>query len=126
MLINTLNPNVAYVVTEVVTSQHLLYPMKKTHVLFFIVFLLGKISSAQFPGGLDVGGSSAPKIFDGKISGKVAESLNGKPIEFANIALYQSGSEKPTDGTVTDDKGFFKLKNIHSSWRLCGTRNECL
>lgn len=65
---------------------------------------------AQFPGM----GSSAPKIYDGKISGVIIDSTSGKPVEFANVALFDKGSSKPIDGTVSDEKGSFKLKNIRS------------
>jgi len=84
----------------------------KKYFLFLFSFLAAVVSSAQFPGGMGGGGSSAPKIYDGKISGVVAEKTSGSAIEFANIALYVEGNEKPTDGTVTDEKGYFKLKDI--------------
>ena len=82
------------------------------YTLFLLIFFTAEFSSAQFPGGLGGGGSAPPKIYDGKISGFVSEKTSGKPIEFANIALYEKGSDKPADGTVTDEKGIFKLKNI--------------
>src|SRR5215213_221950 len=96
--------------------------MKELFLILF-TFLNLQHSFAQFPGGFGGGGgSSAPKIHDGKISGTVAEKNSGKAIEFANIALYQSGSDKPSDGTVTDDVGFFKLKNIkNGTYRLTVT-----
>ena len=80
--------------------------------LFIIILFFAGAASAQFPGGMTGGGSAAPKIYDGKISGIVSEKNSGNPIEFANIALYEVGKDKPADGTVTDDKGNFKLKNI--------------
>ncbi|MCX6275502.1 MAG: TonB-dependent receptor [Bacteroidetes bacterium] len=96
--------------------------MKKAILLFYPIFLLCEIAFAQFPGGFGGGGSSAPKIYDGKVSGVVIEKLNGKPIEFANIALYKTGSDKPEDGTVTDDKGLFKIKNIkNGNYRITVT-----
>ena len=49
-----------------------------------------------------MGGSQPEKIYDGKISGTVLDSLTRKPVEFANIVLFKRGSEKPLDGTVTD------------------------
>ncbi len=87
--------------------------MKKIIALVLVSLFLSKITSAQFPGGFGGGGgSSTPKIYDGKISGTVVEKQSAKPIEFANIALYSGSSEKPTDGTVTDEKGNWKLKNL--------------
>jgi hypothetical protein len=58
------------------------------------------------------GGGSAEKIYDGKISGTVIYDVDQNPVEFANIALFKSGTPKPIDGTVTDEKGVFRLKNI--------------
>ena len=82
---------------------------------FLVSFIaLTDLSSAQFPGLPGGGGGGEPKIYDGKISGTVTESVSGTPIEFANIALYESGKKKPVDGTVTDEKGNFKLKNIRN------------
>ncbi|CAN5594776.1 outer membrane beta-barrel family protein [soil metagenome] len=86
--------------------------MKKNILFLFLFFILAKIAEAQFPGGFGGGSGSSPKIYDGKIAGTVTEKISGKVIEFANVALYETGSQKPTDGTVTDEKGSFKLKNI--------------
>jgi ferric enterobactin receptor len=94
----------------------------KNKFLLLSFLLHAGISPAQFPGGFGGSGGAPPKIYDGKISGTVAEKITGAPIEFANIALYESGKEKPADGTVTDGKGFFRLKNIkNGSYRLTVT-----
>lgn len=82
---------------------------------FFLLFFLVACSAttmAQFPGGGMMGGSS--KIYDGKITGTVVDSLTKKPVEFASIALYELGSAKPIDGVVTDEHGDFKLKNLRN------------
>ena len=52
------------------------------------------------------------RVWDGKISGTIIESTTREPIEFANISLYHSGIEVPMDGTVTDEQGSFKFKNL--------------
>lgn len=57
-------------------------------------------------------GGSAPKIYDGKITGTILDSLSSKPVEFASVALYERGSEKPIDGVITDEKGAFRIKNL--------------
>jgi ferric enterobactin receptor len=84
--------------------------MKKLLLLFSIAFIFSNVHG-QMPmmGG---GGGSDTKIYDGKVSGIVFDNASAKPIELANIALYKTGSDKPVDGTVTDEKGAFKLKNI--------------
>jgi ferric enterobactin receptor len=83
--------------------------MKRILPLFFLLTILFS-AHAQFPS--MGGGGSETKIYDGKISGTIFDHAASKPIELANIALYKSGSDKPLDGTVSDEKGTFKLKNI--------------
>lgn len=74
--------------------------------------LFSTILNAQMPG---MGGSGGgAKFYDGKISGQVLDGLSGAPVEFANIALFERGSTKPVDGTITDVKGNFRLKNIRN------------
>ncbi len=49
---------------------------------------------------------------DGKISGVLIDSISKQPIEFAAISLVEIKSNRPVDGTTTDDKGKFQIKNI--------------
>src|SRR5436309_2671462 len=84
--------------------------VSKKVLLISILIFTTSFLFAQFPMG--GGGGDQNKIFDGKISGTILDKEKQKPVEFANIALYKTGSEKPLDGTVSDDKGAFKLKNI--------------
>lgn len=103
---------------------------------FFYVLTasLGIISTlqAQFPGGSGGGsrggdgGSRAPGGFgqqqqqampdlpkgNGRVSGTIVDSLTGKPVEYATVALFDIKSGKPIDGTVTDLKGEFLLKGV--------------
>src|SRR5882672_3039336 len=48
----------------------------------------------------------------GKISGTVVDGENNMPVEFANVALIDSKTEKVVDGTMCDDKGKFILHKI--------------
>jgi len=48
----------------------------------------------------------------GKITGRVIDSASGKPVEYATVGLVLVAGNKVVNGTVTDDKGFFKLTNI--------------
>ena len=48
----------------------------------------------------------------GKISGKIIDSISGKPVEYATISLLLQEENKVVNGTTTDDKGFFKLSDI--------------
>ncbi|GAB4039684.1 TonB-dependent receptor [Spirosoma jeollabukense] len=54
-------------------------------------------------------GEIAPKG-NAKISGYVVDSTLTKAVEFANIAVYSTLTNKLVDGTVADDKGKFSLR----------------
>ncbi len=47
----------------------------------------------------------------GRIAGFVLDSTTSKPVEYANIALFDEKNQ-PIDGTTTDQKGAFVLKDI--------------
>lgn len=47
-----------------------------------------------------------------KISGYVVDSTLTKAVEFANVAVYNTLTNKLTDGTVADDKGKFTLNRV--------------
>lgn len=79
--------------------------------LLALVFACNSII-AQIPG-LNLGGGPQ-RIFDGKITGTLLDSLTKKPVEFASVGLYEQGSEKPIDGVLTDGQGDFKLKNLRN------------
>ena len=79
--------------------------------ILLVVFMMITISStAQLMGGM--GGGSSPKIYDGKITGNVVDSVSGSAVGFCTISLFEKGSSKPLDGTVADEKGDFKIKNL--------------
>ncbi len=48
----------------------------------------------------------------GKISGVLTDSLTGKPVEFATVALLQNG--KNLDGTLTDSRGHFTFSHLRT------------
>ena len=47
-----------------------------------------------------------------KLTGIIVDSTSGKPVEFASIALINTQTKKPIDGTVADDKGRFTLNKL--------------
>ncbi|WP_247237334.1 TonB-dependent receptor domain-containing protein [Telluribacter sp. SYSU D00476] len=49
---------------------------------------------------------------NGRISGTLVDSVSNQPVEFAAISLIDTKSNKPIDGTTTDDKGKFTLNRI--------------
>lgn len=48
----------------------------------------------------------------GKISGAILDSAGRVPVEFATVALVDTKTNKPIDGSICDDKGRFSIKNI--------------
>ena len=48
----------------------------------------------------------------GKITGRIVDSLSGKPVEYTSISLTTQSEGKVVNGTTTDDKGVFKLTNV--------------
>lgn len=74
-----------------------------------MLFLAGTALVGQIP----MGSFVQPKG-KGKISGITLDSLSGKPIEYASIAIFRSGSDKPIDGALTDDKGQFDLIELRN------------
>ncbi|GAB3709388.1 outer membrane beta-barrel family protein [Spirosoma flavus] len=69
------------------------------------------------------GGATQPKALPGtagdtrptgtaKIIGSIADSTQGKAVEFASIALFNKSNDKAVDGTVADEKGKFTLPKL--------------
>ncbi|MDA9555215.1 TonB-dependent receptor [Pelobium sp.] len=80
--------------------------MKRFYTLLLSIFLSNFIY-AQFPGA----GATQSSIV-GKISGTILDSLTRKPVDYATISLSKSGQTKSTNGSLADEKGFFKIDNI--------------
>ncbi|HEY2583617.1 MAG TPA: outer membrane beta-barrel family protein [Mucilaginibacter sp.] len=86
--------------------------MKRFYILIAILCSF-VTANAQF--GVGGGGSSIV----GKISGTLIDSLTKKPMDYASVGLYHSGGKSPITGVITDEKGNFKLDNIHpGSYKL--------
>ncbi|MGF7217315.1 outer membrane receptor protein involved in Fe transport [Spirosoma lacussanchae] len=49
---------------------------------------------------------------NGKLSGLLIDSLSGKPIEFATVALINTRTNKPIDGTTSDASGNFTMTRL--------------
>ncbi len=47
-----------------------------------------------------------------KVTGYVVDSMQTKPVDFANVSLFSVALKKVVDGTVCDEKGKFSLKNL--------------
>jgi ferric enterobactin receptor len=74
--------------------------------LLGLIVIFGTVSvKAQIPA---AGGNS----IKGRISGVILDSLSGKPVDYATVSLGRSGSTKNINGSLTDDKGSFKIENV--------------
>lgn len=49
---------------------------------------------------------------NGKVSGVITDSVSKQPVEFASVSLVDLKTNRPVDGTSTDDKGKFSMKNL--------------
>ena len=69
--------------------------------------------SGQQPAAITAGTpADEPPRGNAKLTGIVVDSTTGKPVEFASIALINTQTKKPVDGTVADDKGRFTLNKL--------------
>ncbi|MFM6975319.1 MAG: TonB-dependent receptor domain-containing protein [Sphingobacteriaceae bacterium] len=72
--------------------------------LFIIGLLFIGSTFAQMP----AGGASVT----GRINGLIIDSLTQKPVDYATVGLGRTGSTKTTNGSLSDEKGSFKIDNI--------------
>lgn len=56
--------------------------------------------------------NSGSAQFGGVVSGNVIDASDGKPLEYANIVLFNSTTNEMFTGTVTNPDGNFKLEKI--------------
>jgi len=71
---------------------------KLSLLISLVLFFIGSLQAQQVSG-------------KGKISGRILDSVSGKPIDYASIGLLNQDN-KEVNGTTSDDKGFFILENI--------------
>lgn len=79
--------------------------MKKILVLLSLIYSISAL--AQRPG---FNPENMPKV--GTISGKVVDSEDEKPVEYANIVLYAHRDSSMVTGTITRPDGSFKLEKL--------------
>lgn len=83
--------------------------MKKLVLLSSFLFLTVLWVAAQRPAW--TGKSSGPSI-TGRITGTLIDSITQEPVEFATVVLINPKLDKEVDGTLTDEKGAFKLPEV--------------
>jgi len=83
--------------------------MKKILLTCSLLCFLGNILLGQRPAW---GGQSSGSSITGKITGTLIDSTTNEPVEFATVVLVDGKLGKEIDGTITDEKGEFKLTNV--------------
>ena len=44
-----------------------------------------------------------------RVNGLVSDAMNGKPMEFASVAIYKSSDSSLVTGVITDTSGYFQI-----------------
>ena len=83
--------------------------MKKAVLLLSMLFVLFNAFSQRPDGRMKR--SEEPSIL-GIVQGNVIDSTSKAPVEFAVVELLASKDEKQVNGTITDEKGHFNLKDV--------------
>ena len=82
----------------------------KRFIIFLLLFCSILTAKAQFGGGSSI---------VGKISGTVIDSATKQPLDYVAVAIMRSGGKVPINGVLTDDKGAFKINDMHpGSYKL--------
>jgi outer membrane receptor protein involved in Fe transport len=97
-----------FIVTFGVISPPIIKIVKMKRILL-LIFIICSVISAKAQFGVGGGGSTIV----GKISGQVTDSITHKALDYGTISLFRAGGKSPITGVLTDDKGNFKLDNVH-------------
>ncbi len=84
----------------------------KFFLLFLISILFFQVSKAATDYKTDSIRSRNLPGGNGRITGTVMDSSSRQPVEFATVSIFPQGSTKPVDGTVTDNKGSFRIQAL--------------
>ncbi|MEQ8240348.1 MAG: carboxypeptidase regulatory-like domain-containing protein, partial [Cyclobacteriaceae bacterium] len=81
--------------------------------LVILSFFSTTMALAQRPSGppSGYGGSSAPKLGYGKLSGMVIDEDNA-PVPYATISVFDVASDKLIEGTIAENDGKWVIKNV--------------
>ncbi|WP_347156517.1 outer membrane beta-barrel family protein [Pontibacter chitinilyticus] len=84
-----------------------------------LLFFLGQLCLCLYFNGVSVAQEKAqapaapqPTGSEGKLSGILTDSLTGKPIAYATVALLQQGSTQALNGTLTGQDGRFTFSQV--------------
>ena len=76
------------------------------NILYFCFILSFNVSSQEEKS------SSDPSGVVGSISGQLTDSITEQPLQYATVALFEKGAERPLNGTVTDETGRFSFSDV--------------
>ncbi|MDN3551644.1 TonB-dependent receptor domain-containing protein [Mucilaginibacter aquaedulcis] len=83
-----------------------LWPVK---LIFWFLFVPGIVhAQGREQTGMPAG---VPKN-GGTLSGTVIDSLTKKPLDYSTVSLFKTGVAAPLNGSLTDEKGNFKITNV--------------
>ena len=74
-------------------------------ILYYIIGILNLIF-------INLHAQNVSASFFGSISGQIIDSVNSNGIEYATITLFDQVSGKITNGTTSNEKGYFELTNV--------------
>lgn len=77
--------------------------------IILLIAIICSVVTAKAQFGVGGGGSSIV----GKISGTVIDSITKKPLDYGTVTLYRATGKAPVTGILSDDKGNFKIDNVH-------------
>lgn len=83
--------------------------MRRVKLLVLLIFVV-QFGFSQRRGGKYRNNKN--QTIKGYISGNIIDSVSTFPIEFAIVELLSAKSDKQVDGTITEEDGSFKLKNV--------------
>jgi outer membrane receptor protein involved in Fe transport len=77
--------------------------------IILLITIICSVISAKAQFGVGGGGSTIV----GKISGTVVDSITKKPLDYGTVSLFRATGKSPITGVLTDDKGSFKISDVH-------------
>lgn len=84
-------------------NQH---TIMRIYIFLLLIFSFTSIHAQQRPGG------SSNSGITGKITGTLIDGSTNDPMPFAAVVVRDPKTNKDVNGTITDDKGFFKISEL--------------
>ena len=84
--------------------------MSRFYIIIFSLLLISVNSFAQRGRGMH--GNRGQQVLKGYISGNVIDSVSGEALGYAVVEVLAARSGKQVNGTLSDDKGHFKIEDV--------------